>query len=556
MISRRGFIGGSLYAGLGVFAQAQAPRPIFTEVPAAVSGLTWTHDNAVSVTRFLPESLGPGVAFLDYDNDGWMDIYLVNTGPSDFYTPRRPTRNALYRNNRDGTFTDVTERARVTGGTFGTGVAVGDYDNDGLPDLFVTAYGRCLLYHNNGDGTFTDVTERAGVAAPGFTTSAVWFDFDGDGLLDLFVASYVDYSPSAPRLCADKVPGGLAYHYCIPHLFKPTSCLLFKNNGDGTFRRADRGTVIAKAAAKALGVVATDVNNDGRLDLFVANDTAANLLFVNRPGGWLEQAMRQGVALGETGRPRSGMGVDAADIDGDGWQDLVVANIDHEMYALYRNERGDFFTDVARDQGLSEATRLSSGWGLKFFDVDNDGRVDLFLGNGHPDDTISQRAREVQYRQPPMLFMHDGRRLRNVSAQAGPVFARPLSVRGLAVGDTTNDGRLDVLLGINGGQPVLLRNTTSGNNWAGVKLQGVRANRDAVGARITWSAGGTRRSRLKTGGGSYLSSHDPREVLGIGTATSLEWIEVKWPAPSQLVERFDAAVGQYTTLREGDGKKG
>jgi hypothetical protein len=555
-MNRRDFLHAMMALGAGAFPQAQSPRPIFTEVPASVSGLTWTHDNAVSVTRFLPESLGPGVAFLDYDNDGWMDIYLVNTGPSDFYTPRRPTRNALYRNNRDGTFTDVTERARVTGGTFGTGVAVGDYDNDGFPDLFVSAYGRCLLYHNNGDGTFSDVTERAGLAAPGFTTSALWFDFDGDGLLDLFVASYVDYSPSAPRLCADKVPGGLAYHYCIPHLFKPTPCLLFKNNGDGTFRRADRGTVIAKSAAKALGVVATDVNNDGRLDLFVANDTAANLLFVNRPNGWLEQGVRQGVALGETGRPRSGMGVDAADIDGDGWQDLVVANIDHEMYALYRNERGDFFTDVARDQGLSEATRLSSGWGLKFFDVDNDGRVDLFLGNGHPDDTITQRAREVQYRQAPMLFMHDGRRLRNVSAQAGPIFERPLSVRGLAVGDTTNDGRLDVLLGINGGQPVLLRNTTSGNNWAGVKLQGVRANRDAVGARITWSAGGTRRSRLKTAGGSYLSSHDPREVLGIGTATTLDWVEVAWPTPSQLVERFrDVRTGAYSTLKEGTGTR-
>jgi len=556
-VRRREFLQTVIAVGAGALGQAQTqpPRPIFTEVPASVSGLTWTHDNAVSVTRFLPESLGPGVAFLDYDNDGWMDIYLVNTGPSDFYTPRRPTRNALYRNNRDGTFTDVTERARVAGGTFGTGVAVGDYDNDGFPDLFVSAYGRCLLYHNNGDGTFTDVTERAGVAAPGFTTSALWFDFDGDGLLDLFVASYVDYSPSAPRLCADKVPGGLAYHYCIPHLFKSTSCLLFKNNGDGTFRRADRSTVIAKSAAKALGVVAIDVDNDGRLDLFVANDTAANLLFINRPGGWLEQGIRRGVALGETGRPRSGMGVDAADLDGDGWQDLVVANIDHEMYALYRNERGDFFTDVARDQGLSEATRLSSGWGLKFFDVDNDGRIDLFLGNGHPDDTISQRAREVQYRQPPMLFMHDGRRLHDVSAQAGPIFERPLSVRGLAVGDTTNDGRLDVLLGINGGQPVLLRNTTAGNHWAGVRLQGVRANRDAVGARITWSAGGTRRSRLKIAGGSYLSSHDPREVLGLGTAASLDWVEVKWPEPSKLTERFDVAVGKYSTLKEGEGRR-
>ena len=564
-VGRREFLGAAARGGLGAYAalsgagafsQAPAGRPLFTEVPAAASGLTWTHDNAVSVTRFLPESLGPGCAFLDYDNDGWMDIYLVNTGRSDFYTPRGPTRNALYRNNRDGTFTDVTLRAGVAGGTFGTGVAVGDYDNDGLPDLFVTAYGRCLLYHNNGDGTFTDVTERAGVAAPGFTTSALWFDYDGDGLLDLFVASYVDYSPDAPRLCADRRGDLLAYHYCIPHLFKPTSCLLFKNTVNGTFRRVDRGTVIASAAAKALGVVATDVNNDGRLDLFVASDTSANRLFINRPGGWLEQAVRQGVAYGETGRARSGMGVDAADLDGDGWQDLVVGNIDHEMHALYRNSRGDFFTDVARDHGLSQATRLMSGWGLKFFDVDNDGHVDLFIGNGHPDDTISQRAPEVQYRQPPLLFMHDGRRLRDVSTQAGPVFQRPLSVRGLAVGDTTNDGRLDVLLGINGGQPLLLRNAATGNHWAGVRLQGIRANRDGVGARITWSAGGTRRSRLKTAGGSYLSSHDPRDVLGLGSATALDWVEVAWPAPSGVVERFTSvSVDTYSVLREGDGRR-
>jgi hypothetical protein len=541
-------------AGAGARALAQPSAPLFTQIPASASGLTWTHDNAVSVTRFLPESLGPGCAFLDYDNDGWMDIYLVNTGPSDFYRPKTPTRNALYRNNRDGTFTDVTDSAGVAGGTFGTGVAVGDYDNDGWPDLFVTAYGRCILYRNNRDGTFTDVTERAGVSAPGFTTSALWFDYDGDGLLDLFVSSYVDYGPDSPRLCADRQGDRLAYHYCIPHLFKPTSCLLFRNNGNGTFRRADRGTPIGRAAAKALGAVATDVNNDGRLDLVVANDTAANLLFVNRSGGWQESAVRQGIAYGETGRTRSGMGIDAADVDGDGWQDVVIGNIDHEMYALYRNERGDFFTDVAAAHGLRDATRLLSGWGLKFFDVDNDGRVDLLLGNGHPDDTITQRAPEVRYRQPPLLFLNDGRRLRNASAQAGTIFQTPLSVRGLAVGDFDNDGRLDVLLGVNGGQPVLLKNVADPRNrWAGVRLVGERANRDGVGARITWSAGGVRRARLKTAGGSYLSSHDPREVLGIGTEVSIDWVEVAWPRPSARVERFSVRVGQYSTLREGSG---
>jgi hypothetical protein len=565
MLTRRTFLDAALRAGaLGAAAApcasrlfAQAAPPLFEEVSSAVSGLTWRHDNAVSVTRFLPESLGPGCAFLDYDNDGWMDIYLVNTGPSDFYTPTRPTRNALYRNNRDGTFTDVTEKAGVAGGTFGTGVAVGDFDNDGYPDLFVTAYGRCILYRNNGNGTFTDVTEKAGVAAPGFTTSAVWFDYDGDGRLDLFVGSFVDYGPGSPRLCADRRGNLLAYHYCIPHLFTPTASVLFHNNGDGTFRRVDQGTAIARAQGKALGVVATDVNNDGRMDLFVANDTTRNVLFMNRGGGaWQETGVQAGVAYSASGNVRSGMGVDAADIDGDGWQDLFVANIDQEMYSLYRNARGDYFTDVARDHGVADATRLLSGWGLKLLDFDNDGLVDLFVANGHPDDTIAQRAPGVQYRQPLLFFQHDGRRLRNVSAQAGPTFGKRFSARGLAVGDFNNDGRVDVLLGCNGEMPVLLRNNTGlEHHWVGLRLQGTMCNRDAIGARITWSAGGVRRSRQKTGGGSYLSSHDPREVLGLGRAERLDWLEITWPAPSGRTERLtDVPVDRYVTIREGRGR--
>jgi enediyne biosynthesis protein E4 len=565
MTSRREVLRALAHAGLlgavapevwsTVWAQTAAP-PLFEEIPASASGLTWKHENAVSVRRFLPESLGPGCAFLDYDNDGWMDIYLVNYGPSDFYQPASPLRNALYHNNRDGTFTDVTEKAGVAGGTFGMGVAVGDYDNDGWPDLFVTAYGRCLLYRNNRDGTFTDVTDKAGVASPGFTTSAVWFDYNGDGLLDLFVGSFVRYGTDEPRLCADRRGDLLAYHYCIPHLFKPTSSLLYRNNGDGTFTRVDRGTAIEQSKGKALGAVATDVNNDGRLDLFVASDTAPNQLFINRGGkDWQEVGLKSGVALSPAGNVRSGMGVDAADINGDGWQDLFVANIDHELYSLYQNDRGDFFTDVARDHGIAEATRLLSGWGLKFFDVDNDGLVDLLLANGHPDDTIGQRAPEVAYRQPLLLFHHDGRRLRNISAQAGPVFAKPFSARGLAVGDFDNNGRVDVLIGRNGDTPILLRNNAGrDHHWVGLTLQGTTCNRDAVGARLTWSAGGVARSRLKTAGGSYLSSHDPREVLGLGTATKLDWLEIKWPLPSKRTERLtNVPVDRYNRVVEGKG---
>jgi enediyne biosynthesis protein E4 len=532
--------------------------PLFEEIPASASGIFWTHENARSPQRFLPESIGPGCAFLDYDNDGWMDVYLVNSGPSDFYQPAKPLKNALYKNNRDGTFTDVTDKAGVGGGTFGMGVAVGDYDNDGYPDLFVTAYGRCILYHNNRNGTFTDVTSKAGVATPGWTTGAVWFDYNNDGLLDLFVCSYVRYDLSNGLLCADKDKDGrLYYHYCIPHLFKPTPNVLWHNNGDGTFMQAGRGTDIERALGKALGVVATDVNDDGLMDLFVANDTAQNFLFLNGPKGqWRDRGLAAGVAYGSSGQIRSGMGVDAADIDGDGRQDLFVSNIDHEMFSLYRNNGDELFSDAARDHGVADVTRLLSGWGLKFFDIDNDGRVDLMLANGHPDDLIALRAPDVSYKEPLLLFRHDGQRLRNISGDAGPVFSKPLAARGLAVGDFNNDGRVDVLVACNGDAPLLLRNNaTPDNHWVGVRLQGVRCNRDAIGARITWSAGGVTRSRLKTGGGSYLSCHDPREVLGLGQATKLDWLEIKWPRPSRKIERFaNVPIDRYLTIVEGTGK--
>jgi hypothetical protein len=529
-------------------------RPWFEEIPASASGITWLHANAMSPERYLPETMGPGVAFLDFDNDGWMDVYLVNSGPCDFFKPSKPLKNALYRNNRDGTFTDVTDEAGVAGGTFGMGVAVGDYDNDGYPDILVTSYGRCVLYHNNGNGTFSDVTERAGVAAPGWTTSALWFDYDNDGRLDLFLCSFVEFGLGKHVFCGDNKLG--RRYYCIPRIFKPTPSLLFRNNGDGTFTRADGGTDIQKALGKALGVVATDVDNDGRMDLFVANDTVQNFLFMNRGGGkWEEIGLPAEVGFGANGQARSGMGVDAGDFDQDGWQDLFVANVDQEMYSLYRNNRSESFTDVAHANEIAQATRLMSGWGLKFFDFDNDGHLDLFLANGHPDDQVDQYAGQVKYREPLLLFKNDGTRLRNVSKEAGPVFEKSFPARGMAVGDFDNDGRVDVLIGNNGEAPVLLRNNAgAGNHWVGLRLQGGQCNRDAIGALIRWSAGGVTRSRLKTSGGSYLSSHDPREVLGLGTGTRLDWLEIQWPQPSGRVERLaEVPVDRYVTIVEGKG---
>jgi hypothetical protein len=537
-----------------IAGQNGGSQPIFEEVSPASSGILWKHDNAMSPDRYLPETLGPGCAFFDYDNDGWTDLYLVNYGPSDFFKPAKPVRNALYRNKGDGTFTDVTDKAGVAGGTFGMGVAVGDYNNDGFADMFITSYGRCILYRNNGDGTFSDATDKAGLSSPGWTTSAVWFDYDNDSRLDLFVCSFVEYGLNKHVFCGDNKMG--RRYYCIPRVFKPTASLLFHNNGDGTFAEVSKGTDIERALGKALGVVATDVNNDGLMDLFVANDTVQNFLFMNRgKNKWEEVALAAEVGFSANGQPRSGMGVDSADFDGDGWQDLFVANVDQEMFSLYRNNRDETFADMAHPNGVAEATRLLSGWGLRFFDYDNDGMIDLLLANGHPDDMIELYSTRVKYKEPMLLFQNDGRRLVNVSERAGAAFSKTFPSRGLTVGDYNNDGRLDALVGNNGEAPLLLRNNAGkDNHWIGVKLEGAKCNRDAVGAMITWSAGGVKRSKLKTGGGSYLSSHDAREVLGLGKAAKADWIEIRWPAPSGRVERLtDIGVDRYVTIVEGKG---
>jgi hypothetical protein len=553
--SRRTFLASAGAWGISrrLSLRAASP-PIFEEIPAAKSGISFVHENAMTPEHYLPETVGAGCAFLDYDNDGWMDIYLVNSGPSDFYKPTKPLRNALYKNNRDGTFTDVTEKTGVPGGTFGMGVAVGDYDNDGFPDIYVTAYGNSTLYHNNGDGTFSDVTAKAGVAAPGWTTSAVWFDYDNDGLLDLFVCSFVALDKKIN--CGTNKLG--RNYYCIPRVFKPTPSFLFHNNGDGTFREVAKGTEIAQALGKALGVVATDINNDGLMDLFVANDTVQNFLFMNRGGNkWEETGLFAEVAYSADGQPRSGMGVDSADFNNDGLMDLFVANVDQEMFSLYRNNGDETFRDDAHAHGIAQATRLLSGWGLKFFDYDNDGLTDLFLSNGHPDDMIAQYSLEVKYQEPLLLFHHEGDSLRNVSAEAGPAFQRSFSARGLAVGDYDNDGRLDVLVSNNGGAPVLLHNRAGeGNHWLGLKLAGKTCNRDAIGARIRWSVDGQERSRLKTNGGSYLASHDPREIIGIGKATKLDWVEIEWPQPSGRKQRLTGLpLDRYITVVEGENPK-
>lgn len=534
-------------------ASLAAAKPTFVLVPPSESKINWVHDNGHSDMRHLPETCGGGGLFFDYDNDGWLDIYLVNSGPSDFFAPKTPLKNALYHNNHDGTFTDVTDKAGVACGkmgNFGMGAAAGDYDGDGWQDLYVTNYGRNVLFHNNGNGTFTDVTDKTGMAAPNWSTCAVWFDYDNDSKLDLFVSSFVQYSGTGTIFCGDNRIG--KRYYCVPRVFKPRSSFLFHNDGGGKFTDVSQISGIADSPGKSFGVVATDVNNDGLEDLFVANDTLPNFLFVNKgKGKFEEQGLLAGVAYSDSGAPRSGMGVDAADYDGDGWQDLFVANIDQELFSLYQNQKDLTFVDKPGEVG--QATRLLSGWGLKFFDYDNDGDPDLILANGHPDDMVEIQSLKVKYKEPLLLFENVDGKFKNVSATSGDVFKGDWPARGLSVGDYDNDGDLDALIINNGEAPLLLRNDGGNrNNWLGLQLVATKSNPGAVGAIITWEAGGVKRTRCKTSGGSYLASHDPREILGLGQATKIDSVEIKWPS-GQIDKLTNLPINKYVTVTESKG---
>ncbi len=533
-------------------ALAQA-RVTYEEVALKTSGITWVHDNGRSDARHLPETCGGGGLFFDYNNDGWLDIYFVTGGPADFYGPKTPSKNALYRNNGDGTFTDVADKAGVACGQlgqFGMGAAAADFDGDGWQDLYVTNYGKNVLFRNKGDGTFADVTELAGVGAPNWSTCATWFDYDNDGKLDLFASSFVQYSAQSSVFCGDNKLG--RRYYCIPRVFKPRPSFLFHNEGNGKFSDVSKSSGIANSPGKSFGAVATDVNNDGLMDLFVANDTMANFLFINKGGGKFEESgLSAGVGYSDSGSPRSGMGVDAADFDGDGWQDLFVANIDQELFSLYHNEKDLTFADQPGE--IAQATRLLSGWGLKFFDYDNDGDPDLFLANGHPDDMVETQVSKVKYAEPLLLFENINGKFKNISAQSGAVFAKDFPARGMSVGDYDNDGDLDLLVINNGAAPLLLKNNGGNkNNWSGLQLVATKSNPGAVGAIITWTAGGVKRQRLKTSGGSFLASHDPREILGLGQAPKMESLEIKWPS-GKVDKLTNVPINTYVKVVEGEG---
>jgi len=535
----------------------------FRKADPKQSGVTWVHDNGMSPQRYLPETEPPGVAIFDYNNDGYMDLLMVNAGESVFYRPKAPHPHALYRNNGNGTFTYVTEKAGITADLFAMGVAIGDYDSDGHEDIFITGYEKCVLYHNNGDGTFKDVTSGSGINPPGWSSTPVWFDYNNDGKLDLYVAQFVDYS--SLRTCgqADSYGGALESaaaeqrFYCAPRIFPPTSSHLYRNEGGRKFTDVSAETGFANSVGKAWGAVVTDINNDGYMDIFQANDMVANFLWVNRGGKRFEEmGLAAGIAYSMDGVPRSGMAVDAVDINEDGREDLFVSNIDQEIFSIYHNIGDEMFNDEAWTMGIGPVTRMLSGWGLKFFDYDNDGLMDLILSNGHPDDLIDARSRGVTYREPMILFHNGGNgKMVNVSEQSGEVFKKRFSARGLAVGDLNNDGYPDVLVGDNGGPPILLyNNAESRNNWVGLKLVGTTANPAATGAIINWSVGGKVHRRLKNAGGSFMSSHDPREIIGLAKAGKVDWLEIRWPRPSQRVDRFTSVpVNRYITVVEGKG---
>ena len=522
---------------------------------AASAGISFKHQNAASPEKFLIETMGSGCAWIDYDQNGLLDLYLVNGAATGAYTPQQSPRSALYRNNGDGTFTDVTLQAGVGAeGLFGMGVAVGDYDNDGFPDLLVLGYGRCILYHNNGNGTFTDVSARAGIENRGrWASSAAWFDYDNDGRLDLIIANYVDWTPEHNFYCGDRGPGMRSY--CHPDVYKGTPPTLYHNNGDGTFTDVSSSSGIGSKPGNGLGVVTFDYDGDGWQDIFIANDSMPNFLFRNKKDGTFEEVgYLAGVAVSGDGQAEAGMGVDAADLTGNGRMDLAVTHLDMQLARLYRNAGNGIFDDDTIRSKIGYATYHLSGFGTRFMDYDNDGARDLFIANGHVLDNVQLYRSEARYLEPKLMFRNTGNgTFENVSGRMGADFQLPKASRGVAVGDFDNDGDLDILVNNNGQAPQLLRNDGgNGNHWLSILLIGTRSNRDGVGARIKLSAGTLIQYDQKKGGMSYQSAQDPRLHFGLGSHTLIDLLEIDWPTGAKTkLENIKA--DQIIAIQEGAG---
>jgi enediyne biosynthesis protein E4 len=522
---------------------------------ARSAGISFQHDNAASPEKYLIETMGSGCGWIDYDQNGLLDLYLVNGAATRMYTPKHPLRCALYRNNGDGTFSDVTEKAGVGAeGLFGMGVAVGDYDNDGFPDLFVLGYGRCTLYHNHGDGTFSDVTARAGVANGGrWASSAAWFDYDNDGRLDLAIANYVDWSPENNFYCGDEGRGMRSY--CHPDDFRGQPATLYHNNGDGTFTDVSKVSGVGAKGGNGLGIVTFDYDNDGWQDIFIANDHMPNFLFHNnRDGTFREVGYEAGVAVSGDGQFEAGMGADAADTTGTGRADLVVTHLDMQLARVYRNMGDGTFEDATIRSKLGYATFHMSGFGTKFFDYDNDGARDLFMANGHVLDNIERYHADVHYDEPKLMFRNTGHgTFENVSGTLGADFLLPRVSRGAAVADYDNDGDLDILINNNGQTPQLLRNDGgNANHWLEILLIGTKSNRDGVGARLKVSAGDLLLYDQRKGGMSYQSAQDPRLHFGLGQRSTIDAVEIVWPS-GMLTRLTTLKSDQIIAVKEGVG---
>jgi hypothetical protein len=522
---------------------------------ASSAGISFQHDNAASREKYLIETMGSGCGWIDYDQNGLLDLYLANGASTWLYTPKHALRSALYRNNGDGTFTDVTIKAGVPAeGLFGMGVAVGDYDNDGFPDLLVLGYERCILYHNNGDGTFTDVTNHAGVGNVGkWGSSAAWFDFDNDGLLDLVIANYVDWSPERNFWCGDKGPG--LRSYCHPDVYHGEPPTLYHNNGDGTFTDVSKRSGLGLKPGNGLGVVTFDYDNDGWQDIFIANDHMPNYLFHNnRDGTFRELGYSAGVAVSIDGQFEAGMGTDAADTTGSGRLDLIVTHLDQQLARFYQNVGEGYFEDATFKSRISYGTFHLSGFGTRFMDYDNDGARDLFMANGHVLDNIQRYHADTTYAEPKLMFRNTGHGLfQNVSEQLGSDFQLPRVSRGAAIADFDNDGDLDILVSNNGQPPQLLRNDGgNANHWLEIFLIGTRSNRDAVGARVKVAAGDLLLYDQRKGGMSYQSAQDPRLHLGLGEHEKIEAIEIIWPS-GVVTKLANVKADQIISVKEGEG---
>jgi enediyne biosynthesis protein E4 len=538
-------------------AERTAPRPSgpieFTDVTAQ-AGIHFKHNTGAFGKKYLPETMGSGVCIIDYDNDGWPDILFVNS----MDWPGHKTGKsfpALYHNNKDGTFTDVTGKAGLAIEMYGMGCAVGDFDNDGFDDIYITTAGSNHLFRNLGNGKFADVTAKAGVADPGFSASAVWFDYDNDGKLDLFVTHYVEWSIATDQYCS---LDNKNKSYCTPQRFIGESSTLFHNRGDGTFENVTKRAGLYDPTSKSLGVALIDYDNDGWIDLFVSNDTEPNKLYRNNHNGtFTDVAVAAGVAYGEAGTARAGMGTDAADFDGSGLPGLVVGNFTNEGIALYQNDGSGLFTDKAPAAGIAQMSTKSLTFGALFFDYDLDGLPDILAINGHVSDDISVVQPTVKYAEPPQLFHNLGKgRFEDVTNRVGSAFPRPIVGRGAAYLDFDNDGDLDLVITANNGVAHLLRNDNGNqNDFLRIKAVGTRSNRDGIGAKVTVkTAGGTRLSEMVKSGSSYLSQSEMPLTFGLGKPAPAKtvMVEVTWPS-GRRDSVSDVKPNQFITIQEGKG---